>query len=123
MAVKIRLARAGAKKKPFYKIVAADSRKARDGDFIEKLGTFNPLLAKDDAERLKFNEERVKYWLSVGATPSERISSLFVKLGLVKESAKTKALRDQSIKRVSDKKAAEAAAKAAADAAAAAPAA
>ena len=123
MAVKIRLARAGAKKKPFYKLVAADSRKARDGDFIEKLGTFNPLLPKDSAERLKLNEERVKYWLSVGATPSERVSSIFVKLGFVKESAKTKALRDQSVKRVAAKKAAEEAAKAAEAAAAEAPAA
>ena len=123
MAVKIRLARAGAKKKPFYKIVAADSRKARDGDFIEKLGTFNPLLDKDNAERLKLSEERVKYWLSVGAVPSERISNLFTKLGLIKETAKTKALREQSIKRVSDKKAAEAAEAAVKAAAAEAPAA
>lgn len=123
MAVKIRLARAGAKKKPFYKVVAADSRKARDGDFIEKLGTFNPLLAKDDANRLILNEERVKYWLSVGATPSETIARQLVKLGMIKESAKTKALRDQSIKRVADKKAAEEAAKAAEAAAAEAPAA
>lgn len=116
MAVKIRLARAGAKKKPFYKVVAADGRKARDGDFIEKLGTFNPLLPKDSAERFKFNEERLKYWLSVGAQPSETINRMLVKLGLVKETAKTKALRDQSIKRVADKKAAEDAVKAAEDA-------
>ena len=113
MAVKIRLARAGAKKKPFYKIVAADSRKARDGDFIEKLGTFNPLLPKESAERVKFNEERVKYWLSVGALPTGRLENILGKLGLVKESAKTKALREQSIKRATEKKAAEEAKKAA----------
>lgn len=122
MAVKIRLARGGAKKKPFYKIVAADGRSARDGDFIEKLGTFNPLLPKDSAERIKLNEERVKYWLSVGAVPSDTINRILVKLGLAKESAKTKALREQSIKRTEAKAAAEAAKKAA-EAAAEAPAA
>jgi small subunit ribosomal protein S16 len=118
MAVVIRLARGGAKKKPFYKVVAADKRKARDGAFIEKLGTFNPLLTKDNAERFKFNEERLKYWLSVGAQPSGAISRMLVKLGLVQETKKAKALRDSSIKRTAAKKAAEEAKKAAEAAAA-----
>jgi small subunit ribosomal protein S16 len=122
MAVKIRLARGGAKKRPFYKIVASDARSARDGDFIEKLGTFNPLLPKD-GERVQLNAERVKYWLSVGATPTDVISRILVKLGLAQESKKTIALRNQSIKRVEAKKAAEAAAAEAAAKAAEAPAA
>ena len=122
MAVKIRLARGGAKKRPFYKIVASDARSARDGDFIEKLGTFNPLLPKD-GERVQLNAERVKYWLSVGATPTDVISRILVQLGLAQESKKTIALRNQSIKRVEAKKAAEAAAAEAAAKAAEAPAA
>lgn len=80
----IRLARAGAKKAPFYRIVVADSRSPRDGQFIEKLGTFNPLLAKDSDKRVVFNAERAKHWLSVGALPSDRVNSLFSAAGLTK---------------------------------------
>ena len=74
MAMKIRLARGGSKKRPFYRIVAADSRMPRDGRFIEKLGTYNPLLPKDSEERVKMDMERVKYWLSQGAQPTDRIA-------------------------------------------------
>ena len=74
MAMKIRLARGGSKKRPFYRIVAADSRMPRDGRFIEKLGTYNPLLPKDSEERVKMNMERIQYWLDKGAQPSDRIS-------------------------------------------------
>ncbi len=74
MAMKIRLARGGSKKRPHYSIVAADSRMARDGRFIEKLGTYNPLLAKDSEERVKMNMERVQYWLDQGAQPTDRVS-------------------------------------------------
>ena len=77
MAMKIRLARGGSKKRPFYAIVASDSRSARDGRFIEKLGTYNPLLAKDNESRVVMNLERINYWLSQGAQPSERSSALF----------------------------------------------
>ena len=73
MALKIRLARGGAKKRPFYRIVAADSRMPRDGRFIEKLGTYNPLLPKDSEERVKMDMERVQYWLDRGAQPTDRI--------------------------------------------------
>ena len=76
MAMKIRLARGGSKKRPFYSIVAADSRMPRDGRFIEKLGTYNPLLPKDSEDRVKMNVERVQYWLSQGAQPSERVQKL-----------------------------------------------
>ena len=74
MAMKIRLARGGSKKRPFYRIVAADSRMPRDGRFIEKLGTYNPLLPKDSEERVKMNMERIQYWLDKGAQPTDRIS-------------------------------------------------
>src|SRR5215211_7393315 len=73
MALAIRLSRGGAKKRPYYRIVVADSRAARDGRFIEKLGTYNPLLAKDSPERVKLDGERISHWLSVGAQPSDRI--------------------------------------------------
>ena len=73
MSLKIRLARAGTKKRPFYHIVIADSRSPRDGRFIERLGYFNPLLPKDNKERLKFDAEKVKAWLAKGAQPSDRI--------------------------------------------------
>ncbi len=74
MALKLRLARQGRKKTPFYAIVVADSRAPRDGNFIEKLGTYNPLLAKNDAKRMILNAERIKHWMSVGAQPTERVS-------------------------------------------------
>ena len=74
MAMKIRLARGGSKKRPHYSIVAADSRMPRDGRFIEKLGTYNPLLPKDSEDRVKMNLERVQYWLGQGAQPTDRIS-------------------------------------------------
>jgi small subunit ribosomal protein S16 len=73
MAVSIRLSRGGAKKRPYYRIVVADSRNARDGRFIEKVGTYNPLLAKDSPERVKLDADRIQHWLSVGAQPSDRV--------------------------------------------------
>ena len=74
MAMKIRLARGGSKKRPFYSIVAADSRMPRDGRFIEKLGTYNPLLPKDSEQRVQMDMERVQYWLDQGAQPTDRIA-------------------------------------------------
>ncbi|WP_037293778.1 30S ribosomal protein S16 [Roseobacter sp. CCS2] len=81
MAMKIRLARGGSKKRPFYAIVAADSRMPRDGRFIEKLGTYNPMLPKDSEERVKMNMERIKYWLGEGAQPTDRISRMLEAAG------------------------------------------
>ena len=81
MAMKIRLARGGSKKRPFYRIVAADSRMPRDGRFIEKLGTYNPLLPKDSEERVKMNMERIKHWLDLGAQPTDRISRMLEAAG------------------------------------------
>lgn len=85
MAVKIRMARAGTRHRPFYRIVAADSRAPRDGDFIEKLGTYNPLLKKDDANRVTLNKERIQHWLSTGAQPSDRIARFLWNAGMLKD--------------------------------------
>ena len=84
MATKIRLARGGSKKRPFYRIVAADTRAPRDGRFIEKLGTYNPLLAKDSAERVTFDKERVQYWLDQGAQPTDRVLRFLDAEGMMK---------------------------------------
>ncbi len=83
MAMKIRLARGGSKKRPFYRIVAADSRMPRDGRFIEKLGTYNPLLPKDSEERVKMNVERIKHWLDLGAQPTDRVSRFLEAAGVL----------------------------------------
>ena len=83
MAMKIRLARGGSKKRPFYRIVAADSRMPRDGRFIEKLGTYNPLLPKDSEERVKMDMERIQHWLSKGAQPTDRISRMLEAAGVL----------------------------------------
>ena len=85
MAMKIRLARGGSKKRPFYRIVAADSRMPRDGRFIEKLGTYNPLLPKDSEERVKMNMERIEYWLGQGAQPTDRIARMLEAAGVVEK--------------------------------------
>ena len=77
MATKLRFTRHGAKKKPFYWLVAADARAPRDGRYIEKLGTYNPLLPKDNKDRVLFNKERINYWLSNGAQPTDKIQKLF----------------------------------------------
>ena len=85
MSAVIRLARAGTKKKPFYRIVVADKRAPRDGEFIEKIGSFNPLLSKDNAARVSLNAERAKHWLSVGAQPSDRVNGILANLSLVEK--------------------------------------
>jgi small subunit ribosomal protein S16 len=82
MATALRFSRGGSKKTPYYRLVATDSRSPRDSKFIEKLGTYNPLLAKDDAKRFTINAERLKYWLSVGAQPSETVARFLRNAGL-----------------------------------------
>ena len=89
MAMKIRLARGGSKKRPFYSIVAADSRMPRDGRFIEKLGTYNPLLAKDSEDRVKMDMERVTYWLGQGAQPTDRVMRFLDAVGIAKREARS----------------------------------
>ena len=100
MAMKIRLARGGSKKRPFYRIVAADSRMPRDGRFIEKLGTYNPLLPKDSEERVKMDPERIQYWVSQGAQVTDRVARFLEAAGV---NAKTE--RNNPKKAVPGKKA------------------
>ena len=83
MPVRIRLSRGGAKKRPFYRIVVADSRRARDGKFIDQIGTYNPMLPKDSADRIKMDVDKAKEWISKGAQPSDRISIFLSKLGVM----------------------------------------
>ena len=83
MSMKIRLARGGSNKRPFYSIVATDSRMPRDGRFLEKLGTYNPLLAKDSEERVKLNLERAQYWLGQGAQPTDRVARFLEAAGVI----------------------------------------
>src|SRR3546814_6349369 len=87
MSLKIRLARGGTKKRPFYRIVIADSRSPRDGRFIEKIGTYNPMLARD-AQRITLDTERAKHWLSHGATPSDRVALFLAAAGLMAKPSK-----------------------------------
>jgi len=89
MAIAIRLARGGMKKRPFYRIVVADSRAARDGKFLEKIGTYNPLLPRDDANRVTLDGERAAYWLSVGAQPTDRVARFLDAAGLRTRAAKS----------------------------------
>ena len=88
MALKIRLARGGAKKRPYYRIVIADSRSPRDGRFIEKVGTYNPLLPKDHDERFTLKEERIQYWMSKGAQPTDRVLRFLDAAGMLKREAR-----------------------------------
>lgn len=121
MALKIRLSRGGAKKRPFYRIVVADSRSPRDGRFIERVGVYNPMLAKDSPDRIKFDAERIKHWMSHGATPSDRVARFLGMADIIPMPVK----REQSKQHLPKAKAqerqkeAEEAAKAAAEAAAA----
>ena len=82
MSLRIRLSRGGAKKRPFYRIVVADSRRPRDGRFIERLGTYNPMVAKDHPERVVLKDERISYWVGVGAKPSDRVARILAGAGL-----------------------------------------
>ncbi len=88
MAVKIRLARGGAKKRPYYRVVVADGRSPRDGKYIEKVGTHNPLLPKDHEDRIKLDVERIQYWLDQGAQPSDRVARFLDAAGLMKREAR-----------------------------------
>jgi small subunit ribosomal protein S16 len=82
MSLTIRMSRGGAKKRPYYRIVVADSRSPRDGRFIERLGTYNPMVAKDHPERVTLNAERIKHWIGVGAQPSDRVARFLADKGL-----------------------------------------
>jgi len=133
MSLRIRLSRGGAKKRPYYRIVVADGRSPRDGRFIERVGTYNPMLAKDAADRVTLKEDRIKHWMSQGALPSDRVTRFLAAAGMVEKPAipvqtKKNKPKRKTLERLAEKeaKAAEAAeaaeaAKAAAAEAAAAP--
>ena len=135
MATKIRLARGGSKKRPFYRIVIADERAPRDGNFIEKIGNFNPMVPKDHKERVVISKERAEHWLKVGAQPTDRVQRILAELGMMdapkitektkkhlpkaKAQERTKAKEEAAVKAEEDAKAAAEAAKAEPEAAAA----
>jgi len=130
MATKIRLSRGGAKKRPFYRIVVADSRSPRDGRFIERVGTYNPMVAKDHPERIVLKEDRIKHWLANGALPTDRVARFLgaadiIAMPVRAEQTKQHLPREKTLERIREKeesqKAAQEAAAAEAEAAAAAP--
>ncbi len=131
MATKIRLARGGSKKRPFYRIVIADERAPRDGNFIEKIGNFNPMVPKDHKERVIISKERAEHWLKVGAQPTDRVQRILADLGMMeapkitektkkhlpkaKAQERVKAKEEAALKAEEDAKAAAEAAKAEAE--------
>jgi len=118
--MKIRLARGGSKKRPFYRIVASDSRMPRDGRYVEKLGTYNPLLPKDSEERVKMDMERVQYWLGQGAQPTDRVSRFLEAAGVLEKKERANMKKAVPGKKATDRAEEKAAkAQAAAEAAAA----
>ncbi len=119
MALKIRLARAGAKKRPYYRIVVADVRSPRDGRFIERVGSHNPLLPKDHEDRVVLNEERIRHWLDNGAKPTDRVLRLLDAAGIMSRTARNnpnkakpgkKAMERLEAQRIAEEEAKEAAA-------------
>ncbi|TDL86097.1 30S ribosomal protein S16 [Meridianimarinicoccus aquatilis] len=112
MAMKLRLARGGSKKRPFYRIVAADSRMPRDGRYAERVGTYNPLLPKDSEDRVKMDMERVNYWLAQGAQPTDRVSRMLEAAGVIAKKDRANLKKGVPGKKAADR-AAEKAAKAA----------
>ena len=106
MSLKIRLARAGTKKRPYYHVVIADSRAPRDGRFIERLGHFNPLVAKDAKDRLKLDLEKVKAWIAKGATPSDRVLRFLDDAGVMKRPARNNPKKAQPKKKAQERAAA-----------------
>jgi small subunit ribosomal protein S16 len=122
MSVRIRLARGGTKKRPFYRIVATDSRDPRDGRFLEKLGTYNPILPSENPERVVLREERLRYWLGVGAQPSDRVARFLDSAGITQNATRWRGTGKRAEAIAAEKAEAEAQAAAAAPAAGSAPA-
>lgn len=122
MALKIRLARGGSKKRPYYHVVLADARSPRDGRFLENLGSWNPMLAKDDEKRVQLNAERIKHWIENGAQPTDRVLRFLDEAGVAKRETKNNPVKAKPGKRAQERAAEKAqkvadAAAAAADAA------
>ena len=103
MSMKIRLARTGSKNHPSYKIIATDSRMPRDGRCIEKLGTYNPLMARTSAERIKINLERIKYWLSKGAQVTDRVSRMLESSGVIDKKNRNNQIKGRPSKKALDR--------------------
>ena len=108
MSVKIRLSRGGTKKRPYYYVVVADSASPRDGRYIEQIGTHNPLLAKDNADRVKLDVERAKHWLAVGAQPTDRVARFLDAAGLAKREASNNPEKSKPKKKRLEREAAQA---------------
>ncbi|KYO49309.1 30S ribosomal protein S16 [Tistrella mobilis] len=119
MSVKIRLTRLGAKKSPVYRIVVANSRNARDGAYIEKIGTYNPLAAKDDPSRVVLNTERAQYWVGVGAQPTDRVARFLAAAGIIAKVDRSNPTKGKPKAKAQERMKEAAAAAAAAEAAAA----
>ena len=107
MSLKLRLSRGGAKKRPYYRIVVADTRMPRDGRFIERVGTYNPMLPQDHPDRVKLNDERIKHWLGIGAKPSDRVAKFLghadiIAMPEIRETPKKSAPRAKTIERTKE---------------------
>ena len=107
MSLKLRLSRGGAKKRPYYRIVVADSRMPRDGRYIERVGTYNPMLPQDHPDRVKLNDERIRHWLGVGAKPSDRVAkflgqSEIIEMPAIRETPKKSAPRAKTLERMKE---------------------
>lgn len=116
MSLKIRLARGGAKKRPFYSIVVADSRSPRDGRFIEKVGTYNPILKSDDPNRIVLKLERIQDWMKKGAQPTDRVARFLDQAGVMKREARSNPNKAQPGKKMTERATARAASGTAAEA-------
>jgi small subunit ribosomal protein S16 len=103
MSVSLRLARGGSKKRPYYKIVASNSRAPRDGKYLEQIGTYNPLLAKDDENRVRLVEDRARYWLGVGAQPTDRVARMLDKAGIKERAATVNPTKGEPGKKAKDR--------------------
>ena len=120
MALKMRLARGGSKKRPYYRIVVAEATAPRDGRYVEKVGTYNPMLAKDDENRVRLIEDRVKHWLSIGAKPTDRVHRFLDAAGILKREPRNNPIKGKPGQKRLEREAAAAEAKKAAEEAAAA---
>ena len=103
MSVALRLSRGGSKKRPYYKIVVANSRAPRDGKYLEQVGTYNPLLAKDDANRVRLVEDRVRYWIGVGAQATDRVARMLDKAGIVERAPTNNPSKGEPGKKAKDR--------------------
>ena len=122
MAIAIRLARGGSKKRPYYRIVVADVRSPRDGKYLEKIGTYNPLLAKDSDQRIQLDADRARHWLSVGAQPTDRVARFLDQAGVREREARNNPTKGKPGEKATERAEERAAKQQAADEAAAAPA-